>query len=339
MRETSALVGWKPWQVDNRLASVRIRCLEPLHWLWKNGKPVELFDARHLKNYRVVVFAKAYDATDLALAREVQSRGARVVFDLSDNHLYNPDNDIKFGQRAERLLEMLDIADEITVPCAELARHLPCEARVVRDGVNPHLHNPSRLWEKWRGVLSRGPFVELVWFGNWGGARGHGGMRDINKLRELLECWNEKVPLRLSIVSNNRPVFQEMFGSWKIPVCYQAWGSDARFRARLESGAFDVVLLPFEINPFTVCKSNNRIALALFHGVAVIADAIPSYREFAPFCVLDDWEGGLKRYLSNRQVRQDDARRGQNFVKAHYLTRHAAIEWWKLFQQLGVTEA
>ena len=54
------------------------------------------------------------------------------------------------------------------------------------------------------------------------------------------------------------------------------------------------MVVPISPNPFTRCKSANRPALALAAGVPVVADAIPSYRELAPYLTLDDWAGGLR---------------------------------------------
>ena len=96
----------------------------------------------------------------------------------------------------------------------------------------------------------------------------------------------------------------------------------------------DLCVIPINDNPYTHRKSNNRLALSLYLGVPVIADSIPSYREFDRFAVLDDWERGFDRYLASPSTRQRDAEAGRAYVESRYLVRHAAEEWWRLFERL-----
>jgi hypothetical protein len=96
----------------------------------------------------------------------------------------------------------------------------------------------------------------------------------------------------------------------------------------------DLCVLPIQLNPFTRCKSPNRVALSLYLGVAVVADEIPSYRELAPFYRFGDWRAQLAAYLADPALRAADAERGRAYVSSHYMTAHAAAEWHSLFNRL-----
>lgn len=326
-------VGWICWSYDARHASARIRCLEPLQILRAQGLPCERFRSSAQNKYDIVVFSKIYTTAHLELARELKTQGKHLVFDLSDNRFYHPEPNSCAEEDLSRLREMVALADLVSVPTGALASVVGKKARVVPDGIAPL----GARWPYWES-RAREFETELLWFGNWGGTAAHGGMKDVVRIREPLENRALKHSLRLTICSNNAALFNALFGDWQMPVRYQEWSSDISFRRQLEAGRFDVAVLPINKNPFTICKSNNRLALALFHRVAVIADAIPAYQEFRDFCVLDDWEGGLKRYLESEESRKEDALRGRSYVQENYSAQRAANQWWQLFESLASTE-
>ena len=83
-------IGWKPISTNVRVASSRLRCLEPLSELRSRGYSVETFNPNHVDRYAAVIYSKAYDDLSYREATGLQKRGIRVVFDLCDNHFYNP---------------------------------------------------------------------------------------------------------------------------------------------------------------------------------------------------------------------------------------------------------
>jgi hypothetical protein len=62
-------------------------------------------------------------------------------------------------------------------------------------------------------------------------------------------------------------------------------------------------ILPIQRNPFTACKTANRVLTAALHGLNVVADEIASYAPFADCTVLDDWQRGLGSYLHDEPLR------------------------------------
>jgi hypothetical protein len=326
------LIGWKNASDNPKVASVRIRCLEPLGILQGRDYPVELFQKRRNADYQVVVFNKVYDQDHLDLALRLKKQGVKVVLDLCDNHLYNPHNDKDMAAKSKRLLQMLEIAHTVTVPCVEMQRILPVASHIVRDGVRPL--SKSESWQRGLTRCMRRHQRNLVWFGNWGGCWRSGlrpgGMSELLAHQEKLVDLAKRYDMGLTIISNNRKMFGKLFGDWDMPVYYEEWGSDQRLRRNL--ARFDVCLLPISEDPFTICKSNNRLTLALYLGLPVIADAIPGYREFAPYCVVSDWENGLEGLVTGRQMPATAA--GKEYVENNYMTVHAANDWQKFFDQV-----
>jgi hypothetical protein len=110
------------------------------------------------------------------------------------------------------------------------------------------------------------------------------------------------------------------------------WGSYESFCARFRQ--HDICILPINQNPYTRCKSNNRLALSLLLGVALVADPIPSYEEFARFCLLGNWHENLRAYLQNPELRRQHAAAGSVYVRSRYTVDQSAADWWDVFDAL-----
>ncbi len=86
-------VRWVPAAPSEAVASARLRAYRPAAALAHEG-----WDSAVVRGIRpvrsdVVVFQKAYSDRHLRWAARLRRRGTCVVFDLCDNHLYNPTGD------------------------------------------------------------------------------------------------------------------------------------------------------------------------------------------------------------------------------------------------------
>jgi hypothetical protein len=171
----------------------------------------------------------------------------------------------------------------------------------------------------------------LVWFGIHGGLNADYGMLDLLKLRPILERMNRAYPLSLTVISNSRRKYVQAIKPWSIPTCYLNWHPDTVIPA-LRCHAIAVV--PVSDNPFTRCKSNNRLALSLNAGLAVIADAIPSYEDFSEVCFLNGWESGLQRYITDSDLRRRHVQHGQKIVAREYSIEKISEKWRGFFESL-----
>ena len=97
----------------------------------------------------------------------------------------------------------------------------------------------------------------------------------------------------------------------------------------------DAVLSPITLNPFTECKTNNRLIQALIHGVDVIADNIPSYNEFSDYCFLNNWNMGLKEVKIAKLDNKDKLARissAQNIIENKYHINTMVKKWLDVFE-------
>lgn len=319
------MIGWKPKFDDPLVASVRYRCLNPLRELQRRGFPVELFDADDPRRYSAVVFSKLYDEGSQGLAQELRGRGCAVIFDICDNHFYNPYDLPTFRRVRVQLLQMLALADQVVASTETLADVLMEEAGlfarpiVIGDAIEEDAV-PTRHAEPRQDATSN-----LLWFGIHGGENAPYGMLDLLALRELLaETSVRRHPLRLTVLSNSRAKYLEHIRPFEVETRYLEWGTVELSEVLARS---DVNLIPVSPNPFTRCKSNNRLALSLYAGLPTVADGIPSYRELASFCVLDDWEGGLTRYLDDPAAARLQATAARAYIREHYGIARIANGW------------
>lgn len=335
------LVGWRPKSSDARVASVRIRCLTPLRELQRRGYPVELFAPARQEAYSVVIYSKLYDPATQAQARGLQASGTRIVLDLCDNHFYNPGDLQALHEASAQLRRMIDVADELVASTAPMADVLHAEATpgkpvtIIGDAAESRIEGvPTRGWARWwsrrrlRGLAERVRAdrgrTPLVWFGSHGGPSGDHGMGDLVTLRPLLESLNRQHPLSLTVISNSVVKFARMIRPWHLPTHYLGWSAET-FLAALRLHA--IAVIPVRENPFTRCKSNNRLVTAMTAGLAVVADAVPSYRAFEGCCELGDWPGGLRRYLSDPDKRHRDVAAGQGLIQRDWSVPVIGDRW------------
>jgi hypothetical protein len=336
------------------VASARIRCMNPLGELQRRGFPVELFRPDHASSYQVVVYSKLYDEASYKEAQQLRAQGVRVVVDLCDNHFYNPGGVPELTRAGLELRRMLRLADHLIASTPELAAVMATEVdgnppvTVIGDAVEETIQGverPSLLRWVHRGRLRRlltrlqreraaGVEASLVWFGIHGGPHHEHGMADLQRIRPILEAIHRQHRLQLTVISNSRSKFASLIAPWSLPTHYLEW-SPTTFLDALR--AHDIALIPVTQNPFTTCKSNNRLATALSMGLAVVADAIPSYREFGETCRLDDWHQGLLEYVTDPDLRLRHAAGGRQYVLRKYSLSRIADDWERLFSAVLAT--
>jgi hypothetical protein len=222
---------------------------------------------------------------------------------------------------------MLDLCDVLTVSTPQMAEALsPRRSVVIDDAVEFEV--PGPLAEGWRDLRAQGrrrrtSRLRLAWFGSAGTARPQFGLRDLADWVPTLNEVNETIPIELTCITNSRPLFRATTSAANFPTHYRRWRRATFARVLRRS---DLCLLPISLNPFTVCKTSNRVVTSLVLGLPVIADRIPSYDEFAPAIAFGATEEHFESYCDLVAARNAVAR-GREIVASRFTPQHLVSQW------------
>ena len=357
-------VSWHIANNNPRRAGLRYRCLYPMEELKRRHVAAEIFDAAHEAQYQSVVFdawsafpsvaSSAVAAGIVPLMRRLKRQGTHLVIDNCDNPFVRTPNE-EWYLAQERLREMMRLADTLTSCTPELVEllrtqcTLPERIHIIRDPIEERIRypddnllkavfSPTRklswiryLEHAWQvGRDRRQGRTPLVWFGNHGNRFAEGGMLDLLQLREMLESLDTVSPISLSVISNHKHKFDAHIRDWTFPTHYLEWDR-ITFLAALR--LHRICLIPSSPTEFSLGKSANRPTLALHHGLNVVCDGVPSYRELSGFVMIDDWERGLSAYLGDPALCAKHLRAANDFIEQRYLLPAVAEEWRKVLFQ------
>lgn len=316
-------LAFKARRHDPAIASFRYRVLAPIRFLTARGHAAEVYDEARFGAYDAVVFSKAYRPADQKIAQRLKAAGKQVVLDLCDDHFFNPAGDPDYREARGQLLAMIALADRVICSTPVLARAVQAEAGLPRlPAVAPDIYDQAEVQAG--PPTPPGQPARLLWFGRHGSPNAEAGMADLLRISDLLAEAQALRPLELVVCSDSEARFAELFGSWPVPVRYRPWTPEA-FADEL--GRADAVLIPLSDNRFVAAKTHNRLSLALSAGVPVVADAIDSYEEFAPFCYLGRWREGLEAVLLRPQEARVRAGGARAYLEANWSDRAVAPQW------------
>lgn len=334
-------IAWWAQRVDNNIASVRLRCSLIIEALRAKGMNAGFYRKQDPAP-AVLILSKLYDEVSVAHALEVKRRhGTLILLDLCDNHFHNPKQLQKLAGRDAELRHAVASVDGVIVSTPKMGEIVAenCDStppiHVAGDALDDPLDlGPLFTFERLkaeialgglRRALARdGKVVRLVWFGNHGVSYAEGGMTDLGRIRPAIETLARKVPLTLTVISNNKKKFKAEISGWSIPTHYLRWHRATIGRA-LE--LHDISVIPVALNPFTIVKSNNRMVTSIAHGLAVAADPLPSYLPFAGVSVIGDWGPRFETLVTDAGARHHMAEAAKQFVATHYSTEVVAEDW------------
>jgi len=332
---------WWPHTTNPAVASYRLRCKRIVECLKNNGFDAGIYHPG--VKPKSLILSKRYDRQSIETARLLRAKyGTRLILDLCDNHFYAETPSEVWKKRADELREAIATVDLIVASTSQLAEIIASETVchdivVIGDAVElPYQPNTfSRACHliaelhlmSLRNKINQGAIPQghrLVWYGNHGSGNAEGGMSDLNRLQNILEYCHQNYSISLTVISNHQAKYQQMTASWSIPTYYLDWNLTTISTAlRLH----DIAVIPVTQNPFTLCKTNNRIATALLHGLGVVADSIPSYQPFADCIELDNWEDGIINLIQNKTYKEAAVDIGINKIKTDWSIDKIANLW------------
>lgn len=305
--------------------SMFYRCLLPSVAL-NQGTRVRAFVssnkvAREAADYDVVVFQIDHSPLAVALARTLKAEGKCVVYEIDDAfdaledwHLqgahYRDD-----GTR-ERILEMMGLADAVTVTTARLAERYAKHAKRVE--VVPNAV-PVMDWP--RAASGRPDSFRVL----WAGSPSHFG--DLQVVGEALSRFARACPSATLVFFGREPVGLDVPES---QVEVHGFVDFSEYPAKLAELAADVAIAPLADVPFNQCKSNVKVLEYWATGYPVVASDVGPYKDTITagqnglLCLSQyDWFDALKAIRMDPGLRARLAEGGRASVREHDVDRLA----------------
>lgn len=329
-------VAWIPAASIDQAGS-RLRAFLPCDFLKRTGYPCEMFKEVNKNTYNIVVFQKTYGKEHIELAKTLKNRGVKIVFDLCDNNfvIHGSSNTQKSQERLNRLKEMIELSDAVSVPTPELSKSISHHYVVIIDDAIDDVSS-NFLYDLYlasRGTFSplKKPDLKLVWYGNKGKSNPPSGLSSLSKILPEIEKLNSCFPSSLTIISDSKSAVDKFTQEVSFPIHYYEWN---RKTFQYIFRKHDVCIIPVDINPLTLCKSNNRLVSSLMLGLPVIADKLPSYAEFHDFVLFSNWHENLLRYGTQKKLREEHVIQGQTYISAKYSNEKITSQWKQLFEAI-----
>jgi glycosyltransferase involved in cell wall biosynthesis len=172
----------------------------------------------------------------------------------------------------------------------------------------------------------------VVWFGNVGSVQPRFGLVNLVDIAGELAAAAHERPFRLLVVSGSEAAYRRDIAPLPLPTEYRPW-SAGRIRRDLRGSA--VAIVPNSRDPFSVCKSANRVVLALSAGTPVVATDVPALAPLRDSIALDDFAGGLARYLGDPGRAASDVARGRATIQREYAGAAVAARWRNVLAAIG----
>jgi hypothetical protein len=319
-------VAFKPFG-NAKTASTRLRVFLPIKHINKRSQEIscQLFNPNKMDDYALVIFQKAYTMEDIELAVSLKKRNVRIAFDLCDNHFFNPNHSQEGDERNDRLRQIIDLADAISVSNKGLGQLTKRNYTLIDDMVETSVHN-SLACNLFRPLskLAKRRRLQLVWFGSAGSEEPRFGMIDIEKIVPELNELSGQINLELSVISNSKEKFKQYLAKARFPTRYYEWRK-ATFPYIMQRQ--DITLIPIDVNPFTAYKTNNRPVFSLILGVPVVADKIESYEVLSEFIRFGNWKQNIEAYWRDPLLRNNDVAGGREFIGRRYNEEVISDQW------------
>lgn len=316
-------------RLSSAMASTRYRALIPGAELARRGARVQVLSiasnqtpaevARDVAG-DVVIFSKSFNNTNDQLAKLLQARGARVVFDICDNHFEN-------SPWREQFLAMAKVADQLTASTPVMA-DIICQ---FTDRAAVVIADPYEGPEGQPRFEPNSERLKLLWFGHLV------NIKTVDDIISPLLALSREFPLELNIVTTPKP---DLLNG--IATCNRQCGPAMSLRltpwsieaTNLALAQTDFVIIPSRINDTTkICRSANRLVESIRAGRFAVAHPIPSYVEMADFAwVNEDLIGGIRWALQKPQDAQRRIQTGQEYIRTAFSPAVIGDRWAAVIQ-------
>ncbi|MEH2255596.1 hypothetical protein [Nostoc sp.] len=193
--------------------------------------------------------------------------------------------------------------------------------QVIDKSISSKLSKHSKLGNN---LLIAKDVKRIIWFGHHGASYGNFGMLNILDIAEHLIKTSNEINFTLLVVSNNYEKYSKHILPLPFSTEYIDWDPINIYQHISQS---DVTIVPNSKTPFSIGKSANRTVLSLSLGVPVVATKTPALKNFQNCIMCDEWEQGLRVYLTDHHLVNKHIEMAQSIIKQNYSGEAIATQW------------
>jgi len=340
-----------------------VRCLFPLQengWdgdrttLSLAGTPAPEQKARAIMDADVVVFHRPESDALLAVAKQLQAQGKKIVFDNDDT--YKDTGGLKFtdylneervkrglGQMNKNLDAFIKMADLVTCSTECLRQeYLPLNPNVV---VLPNTVDPFYYPEPLRNE------TDIVRIGITGSV---GVTSDVEVLKPIVEHYQNDPRVRLVLLSlppeGNNEIYKQLYvdeyAFWnRVNVEWHSYTTTDEYYEYLNGLKLDMVIIPRYDSVFNRCKSNLKFLENSMLEIPTIGQSFPT--KDSPYEVNPEdakhlllatdtasWIAQIETLISNKELRRDMGKKAKEYVEKTYSIENNAWRWKEAYESL-----
>ncbi|MDD2767308.1 MAG: methyltransferase domain-containing protein [Methylococcus sp.] len=331
-------------KIASDMASARYRMLLPGEYLRGQGHEIAFHSIgldvcwesypRDSLDADVVIFSKSFNRANEEAASFARANGAKVIFDVSDNHFRNP-------ELSGHYHAMAVMANQVTVPTAAMGKavseHTGIAPAIIPDPVEGQRKLPAAIeYGKRRFGLfpARRQAVRLLWFGH------PSNLPALLEIMRSLMALAKEYPIALDIVTSRNALLegvlwkQAMEGGKDFRLSFSEWSPQAMENAL---DRCDLVIIPSDIEGTRESvKSHNRLAEALWAGKYVVAHPLPAYQDFIDWAwISEDLIAGIKWALTHPDMASAQVAQAQSFIEDHFSPENIGARWAEAISEVN----
>lgn len=282
----------------------------------------------------------------LRTAQQLHTAKVPIIVDICDFQFFPGE------PRGETVRELITVADAVTCNSEEMASMVKAAVHdcpqpvVIPDPVEQRREAPSSIpalraatktaWSQ--AILSRltgrrpDAVVRLLWFGhpsNMGYLLRH--LKSLSMLGHRIRC-------RLTVCTSDHPqVAMALAAARKetgdlLDIRFLEWTTQSIGEALHDT---DIVIIPADPNdPAKRAAGNNRLIEALWAGRFVVANELPSYREFADHAWIgEDLSQGIIWALDSPERARKRVENAQRKIEQEYTQEQTGRRWMAILAQ------
>jgi glycosyltransferase involved in cell wall biosynthesis len=275
--------------LDSPLASVRYRVLTPIKHLqskgYQSGIVFVTSDQVNDQTFAsmgvdVVIFSKSFRAINHTLAEEAKAKGAKIIFDICDNHFHHTE----FGSHYQA---MATLADHVTCNTEKMLEIAGTYTNADLDLIPDSYEGPGSPPH-----FSPGNSLKLGWFGH------PVNFDSLLAYLPELEALSKEVDLELHLLTATSPNMASPFRNIapSLNIKLHTWSLDGQWTFLSN---MDFIIIPSLEDETKLVKSANRLIEAMHAGTMAITNPLPAYEPFRDMAWVGDINDGIRYCLEH----------------------------------------